>query len=166
MIEANDKMIDAGIGVLNSSGIAAFGTSGISRAVVDAIWEAMAKAAEEGGDGDPEVHPLSKLGAALPALAAKFAHTEEHLQGPTPQPSWTPPSTDKIVNMQLSWIDATKRYKIITISNTGYYKPDQWILEPDIATISAMKGWNFSVSSPDYLAMLFGLVKNIPLPML
>lgn len=99
------------------------------------------------------------------ALAAKFGSTEEHLRGPSPMPNWVPTPPDKIVQMQLSWIDATKRYKIITITNTNYYKPDQWLMEDDLAKITAMKGWNYSVSSPDYLAMILGLAKSIPIPM-
>jgi hypothetical protein len=97
-------------------------------------------------------------------LLKKFTDTETHLRGPAPQEHWTPPSSDKTVSMQLSWIDATKRYKIINITNTGYYVPDQWILQEDIHKISAMPRWNFSVTSPDYIAMLFGLAKNVPLP--
>jgi len=86
------------------------------------------------------------------------------LRGPSPQPHWTPPSSDKIVQMQLTWIAATNCYKIVTVSNTSYYKPDQWIREEDLAKIDAMPRWNYAVSSPDYLAMLMGLVRNLPLP--
>jgi len=115
---------------------------------------------------DPE-----KLHAALDQqegpdqnMLARLGQTEDHMRGPSPQPDWVPPSPDKIVNMQLTWIEATKRYKIVTITNTGYYKPDQWLLEEDIHKISAMPRWNFAVSSPDYIGMLLGLVKNLPLP--
>lgn len=97
-------------------------------------------------------------------LLTKLGTTEDHLRGPSPMPNWTPTPPEKTVQIQLSWIDATKRYKIITITNTNYYKPDQWIMEEDLAKITAMKNWTYSVSSPDYLAMILGIAKNLPLP--
>jgi hypothetical protein len=77
--------------------------------------------------------------------------------------SGIPPVTKEVV-MELSWVDATKRYRIRTISNTSYYKPDQWLTEEGVAII-AMKypNWKFSASSPDYIAMLLGLMGRVAL---
>ena len=86
------------------------------------------------------------------------------LRGPAPQPHWVPPSSDKTVVMTLSWIAATNCYKIIAVTNTSYYKPDQWIREEDLEKIAAMPRWTFSVTSPDYIGMLLGLARNVPIP--
>jgi hypothetical protein len=91
---------------------------------------------------------------------------EEHLRGLSPQPTWTPTPPSKKVFLHLTWIDATKRYKIITVNNTGYYKPDQWIMEDDIHKITAMENWEYTVDSPDYLGAILGVARKlVPLPL-
>lgn len=99
--------------------------------------------------------------------AVRRLGTVDHLlRGPSPDATWTPPSPDKIVHMDLTWIDAAKCYKIITVTNTAYYKPDQWIMEADLHKISAMPRWTFSVTVPDYIGMILGVAHKLMPPLL
>jgi hypothetical protein len=42
--------------------------------------------------------------------------------------------------MTLTWIAAAKAYKIISVTNTTYYKPDLRLMEKDAATLAGMEG--------------------------
>ena len=82
-------------------------------------------------------------------------------QAPSPHPSGLPPTSKKVV-MQLTWIAANHCYRIRAITNTTYYKPDQWLREEDLAIIATKyPNWEFSVDTPDYLGALLGIVGRV-----
>lgn len=87
---------------------------------------------------------------------------DPHLRGVNPDGL---PSHDKKVQIAFSWIVGLKAYQIVSVTNTSYYKPGEWLYEPDVAKLAARPGWEFSVTSPDYLGMFLGLAgKMISLP--
>ena len=107
---------------------------------------------------------------------ATLTNLDPHQQGPDPDhlPPHEPAkqkdpylSPDKKVMLTLSWIPGLNAYEIIGVTNTSYYKPKQWLYEAAVKKLEQRPGWEFSVTSPDYLAMFLGLAsKMVSLPIL
>ena len=91
---------------------------------------------------------------------------------PLPENEGLPPPAVKLgavaggkkIVLALTWIVGSKVYRIRTVTNTAYYKPDEWLSEEAMRTLEGMPGWEFTVDSPDYLGGLMALVERVLVP--
>ena len=66
----------------------------------------------------------------------------------------------KKVTLTLTYIALGNKYRIRTLTNTTYYKPDQWLTEQYVTDIGKLPNWEYFVDSPDWLGMLLGIARR------
>lgn len=66
------------------------------------------------------------------------------------------------VDLSLEWNGLFHAYKVISITNTTWYKPGEWLSEDVVTACCQTKGWSVTMAHDDFFKNLLMQVIQLP----